>query len=57
MAGSVASLRPADAGRLSEAGQMCLAHVGQHGATVEAYYLLGVIHDAQGHPDAREFYR
>jgi chemotaxis protein methyltransferase WspC len=47
----------ADNGKLDEAVQICLAHLAEHGASVEAYYLLGVIHDAQGHPDARDFYR
>lgn len=47
----------ADNGKLDEAVRLCRAHLDQHGASVEAYYLLGVIHDSQGHPDAREFYR
>ena len=47
----------ADGGKLEEATQICRAHLDQHGASVQAYYLLGVIHDAQGHPAAQDFYR
>jgi len=47
----------ADGGQLEEAVRICRAHLDQQGASVDAYYLLGVIHDAQGNPAAREFYR
>ena len=47
----------ADGGKLEEATRVCHAHLDQHGASVQAYYLLGVIHDAQGSPVAQEFYR
>lgn len=47
----------ADNGKLDEAAQICHAHVQQTGASVSAYYLLGLIHDAQGNPLSREFYR
>ena len=47
----------ADGGKLDEATRLCHAHLDQHGASVHAYYLLGVIHDAQGLPAAQEFYR
>jgi chemotaxis protein methyltransferase WspC len=47
----------ADSGKLDEAVLLCHAHLGRHGASSQAFYLLGVIHDAQGRPDAREFYR
>jgi chemotaxis protein methyltransferase WspC len=47
----------ADGGKLAEAAQLCNAHLDRHGASVHAFYLLGVIHDAQGDPQAREFYR
>lgn len=47
----------ADGGKLDEAVRICRAHLDQQGASVDAYYLLGVIHDAQGNPSAREFYR
>jgi chemotaxis protein methyltransferase WspC len=47
----------ADNGRLQDAVRLCRAHLDEHGASVDAFYLLGVIHDAMGHPDARDFYR
>jgi chemotaxis protein methyltransferase WspC len=47
----------ADSGKLEEAVTLCRAHLDQQGASVDAYYLLGVIRDAQGDPSAREFYR
>ena len=47
----------ADSGKLDEAAHVCHAHLDRHGACVHAYYLLGVIHDAQGNPVAQEFYR
>ena len=47
----------ADGGRLEEAARVCRAHLDQQGASVDAYYLLGVIHDALGDPSAQEFYR
>ena len=47
----------ADGGKFDEATRVCHAHLDRHGASVHVYYLLGVIHDAQGNPTAREFYR
>ena len=47
----------ADGGQLDEAARICHAHLERTGACVHTFYLLGVIHDAQGSPDAREFYR
>lgn len=47
----------ADGGKFDEATKVCHAHLDRHGASVHAYYLLGVIHDAQGNPTAREYYR
>ena len=47
----------ADGGKLDQATQICLAHLDQHGASVQAYYLLGVIHDAQGSAVAHDYYR
>jgi chemotaxis protein methyltransferase WspC len=50
--------RVADAGRLEEAAQACELHLKEHGATAGAYYLLGLVHDANGHPRrAAECYR
>jgi len=47
----------ADTGKMDEAIRLCKAHLDEHGPSVDAYYLLGVIQDALGHPDARDFYR
>lgn len=47
----------ADGGKFEEATRLCQAHLDKHGANVQAYFLLGVIHDALGHPAAQEFYR
>lgn len=47
----------ADGGQLDEAVRVCRAHLDAQGASVDVYYLLGVIHDAQNDPAAREFYR
>jgi chemotaxis protein methyltransferase WspC len=47
----------ADSGNMEEAMHMCRAHLDQHGASVDAFYLLGVIHDSRGHAGAREYYR
>lgn len=52
--------RLADAGRLAEATVLCHNHLQRHGASAQAYYLLGLIHDA--HPDsesgaAADYYR
>lgn len=47
----------ADNGKFDEAIRLCEAHLDRHGASVHVYYLLGVIHDAQGNPKAREYYR
>ena len=41
----------------AEAARICQAHLDRAGASVHAFYLLGVIHDAKGSPEAREFYR
>jgi chemotaxis protein methyltransferase WspC len=50
--------RLADAGRLQEAARACEAHLKEHGASPGAYYLWGLVHDANGHPRrAAECYR
>jgi len=53
----VEARKQADNGRLEDAARLCQAHLIRHGASVDAYYLLGVIHDAMGRPEARDFYR
>jgi len=37
-----------DAGKFLEAGELCLAHLKQHGPTFEAFHLLGLVRDAMG---------
>lgn len=49
--------RLADEGRLREAMEMCRLHLQQQGASAQAYYLLGLVHDASGHAQAAEYYR
>src|SRR5207244_4554025 len=49
--------RHADAGRLKEAVALCEKHLRQYGASAEAYYLLGLVLDAQSDPNAIECYR
>jgi chemotaxis protein methyltransferase WspC len=49
--------RLADAGRLAEAATICEAHLSQSRASAQAYYLLGVVHDAGGKASAIDYYR
>jgi len=49
--------RLADAGRLSEAATICEAHLREHGASAQVYYLLGLVRDASGDASAAECYR
>ncbi|MDB6023801.1 MAG: hypothetical protein JWM68_24 [Verrucomicrobiales bacterium] len=50
--------RSADAGKLEDATQICLAHLRRKGASAEAYYLLGLVQDAcNAKEEARELYR
>jgi len=38
----------ADEGKLAEAGEICLQFLDEHGSSGEAFYLLGLVHDASG---------
>jgi chemotaxis protein methyltransferase WspC len=49
--------RLADAGRLQEASALCQRHLRECGASAQAYYLLGLVSDAEGDPGAVDFYR
>jgi chemotaxis protein methyltransferase WspC len=49
--------RLADAGRLTEAAQICEAHLRENRVSSQAYYLLGRVRDASGEPDAIDCYR
>lgn len=53
-----AAARLADLGQLAEAARLCEAHIRAHGASAEAFTLLGVIRDAGGDPaEAAALYR
>jgi len=47
----------ADAGRLEEAAALCREHLRRRGDSAQAYYLLGLIHDARGEAAAADYYR
>ena len=49
--------RLADAGRLKEAAQICEAHLRESRVSAQAHYLLGLVRDASGEPDAIDCYR
>jgi chemotaxis protein methyltransferase WspC len=47
----------ADRGRLRESAHLCHLHLRTHGVSAEAYYLLGLVHDAARNPEAVDCYR
>jgi chemotaxis protein methyltransferase WspC len=49
--------RLADAGRLSEAAEICQAHLRSSRVSAQAYYLLGLVRDANGDTNAIDYYR
>jgi chemotaxis protein methyltransferase WspC len=49
--------RLADAGRLTEAEEICEAHLRENRVSSQAYYLLGLVRDARGEPGAIDCYR
>jgi chemotaxis protein methyltransferase WspC len=49
--------RLADTGRLTEAAEICEAHLRKNRSSSQAYYLLGLVRDASGEPDAMDCYR
>jgi chemotaxis protein methyltransferase WspC len=52
-----AARRLADEGRLKEAAAICEERVHTRGPSAQAYYLLGLVRDASGDPQAIEYYR
>lgn len=58
-AAELASIRElADRGKLVDAAKLCAQHLQAHGPSAEAFYLLGLVHDADGRPaEAADFYR
>jgi chemotaxis protein methyltransferase WspC len=49
--------RLADEGRFKDALELCHAHLREHGASAQAHYLVGLVHDANGHSQAEQYYR
>jgi chemotaxis protein methyltransferase WspC len=49
--------RLAEGGRLREATEICQAHLRASRDSAQAYYLLGLVREASGEPDAIDFYR
>jgi len=47
----------ADTGKLDEAAAICQAHLDSEGPSAQAYYLLGLVRDATGSPEAIDCYR
>lgn len=47
----------ADSGQLEAAAGLCRNHLSRHHDCAEAYYLLGLVHDATNDPQAIAFYR
>ena len=47
----------AAAGQLAAAAAICQAHLDRQGPSAQAYYLLGLVHDAGGDPQAMDCYR
>ena len=47
----------ADAGRLEEAIAVCESHLRKEGPSAQAYYLMGLLHDASGDSKASDYYR
>lgn len=57
LADLAAARQLADAGRLAEATMICQAHLDRQGPSAQAYYLLGLVRDAAGDPQAVDDYR
>ena len=47
----------ADAGKHAEAAAICQAHLDRQGTSAQAFYLLGLVRDAAGDPQAMDYYR
>jgi chemotaxis protein methyltransferase WspC len=57
MDGLTAARQFADAGRFEEAARLCQLHLQNHGPSAQAFFLLGLVSDAQGSDEAANFYR
>ena len=51
------AFRLANAGKLKEAAQLCETHLRQHGASAQAWYLLGLVRDAGNDATSIDCYR
>ena len=49
--------RLAEGGRLEEATEICQSHLRASQDSAQAYFLLGLVREASGEPDAIDFYR
>lgn len=47
----------ADAGKLAEAAAICQSHLDRQGPSAQAFYLLGLVRDSDGDPQAVDYYR
>ena len=47
----------ADAGQFQQAAALCEIHLHQQGPSAQAFYLLGLVHDATGDARAADYYR
>ena len=57
LADLAAARQLADAGKLADAAAICQAHLDRQGQSAQAYYLLGLVRDAGGDPQAVDYYR
>ena len=51
------AVRLADEGKLKEAEEICHAYLRRHKASARAYYLLGLVSDAESRPQAVDYYQ
>jgi len=57
LADLAAARQMADSGKLEEAAAICELHIRHQGPTAQAFYLLGLVRDACGDPQALDYYR
>ena len=57
ISGLAAARQMADLGRLDEAARLCQLELKTNGPSAQAYYLLGLVSDAQGNDGAIDYYR
>ena len=57
LADLAAARQLADGGKLDEAATICESHIQRQGPSAQAFYLLGLVRDASGDPQALDYYR